>query len=197
MIKRTITIDDTPLQVEITYKAVKNINARLHGEVLRVSAPTGIAQRTLDHAIGDLARRLVRRVRARQVNSETDALALAQQVARRFSKPPEVQHVLFVTSQEARWGSYSPSTRTIRLNATLRLMPAWVLEAVVAHELAHVIYPDHSSNFWTLLRNVEPNTDRAEAFLSGVTWLANAWEDLPAVERSMLLRTRTTDASQP
>jgi predicted metal-dependent hydrolase len=65
-------------------------------------------------------------------------------------------------------------------------MPPWVLEAVVAHELAHAIHPNHSPAFWALLQSVCPDTDRAKAFLAGVTWLARAWESLPPVERAQL-----------
>ena len=134
------------------------------------------------------ARRLVRRVRARQINAEESALDLAHQVAARFPNKPSVAQVQFVTTQEARWGSYSSATRTIRLNAALRHMPRWVLEAVVAHELAHVTHHDHGPGFWKLLRSVEPAVDRADAFLAGVTWLGHRWEGLPPVERALLTR---------
>ncbi len=67
-------------------------------------------------------------------------------------------------------------------------MPPWVLEAVVAHELAHVSYPNHSPEFWKLLHTVCPETDRATAFLAGVTWLGRRWEALPPVERTLLTR---------
>jgi hypothetical protein len=66
-------------------------------------------------------------------------------------------------------------------------MPPWVLEAVVAHELAHTFYLDHSPEFWELARSVCSKTDRARAFLEGVTWLAAAWDDLPPVERAQLM----------
>ena len=61
-------------------------------------------------------------------------------------------------------------------------MPRWVLEAVVAHELAHAIHPDHSPAFWELLHSVCPETERAMAFLEGVEWLAGNWEDISPVE---------------
>src|SRR5687768_973237 len=141
---QTITIDGVTLTLIVERKRVKNINARLRDTTLMISAPLNAPQATLDRAIPDLARRLVRRVHARQVNVEEDALALAHRVAARFPNQLEVAQVLFVTGQEARWGSYSPATRTIRLNAALRQMPRWVLEAVVAHELAHVVHLDHS-----------------------------------------------------
>jgi predicted metal-dependent hydrolase len=186
---QTITIDGVTLTLIVERKRVKNINARLRDTTLMISAPLNAPQATLDRAIPDLARRLVRRVHARQVNVEEDALALAHRVAARFPNQLEVAQVLFVTSQEARWGSYSPATRTIRLNAALRQMPRWVLEAVVAHELAHLVHQDHSPAFWKLLRRVCPDTDRARAFLAGASWLGHHWERLPPVERALLART--------
>jgi len=129
---------------------------------------------------------LVRRGRADVVNSDGGAETIARKVAARFSDPPEVAEVRFVTNQRARWGSYSSQTGVVRLNAALRQMPPWVLEAVVAHELAHSFHLDHSPAFWELVRSVCPKTDRARAFLEGVSWMAAAWEDLPPVERFQL-----------
>jgi predicted metal-dependent hydrolase len=186
---QTITIDGVTLTLLVERKRVKNINARLRETTLSVSAPFNTPQATLDQVIPDLARRLVRRAHARQVNAEEDALALAQKIAARFPNRPEVAEVLFVTTQGARWGSYSPATRTIRLHAALRRMPRWVLESVVAHELAHVTHHDHSPAFWRLLRHVYPDTDKARAFLAGVSWMGLNWEKLPPVEQALLART--------
>jgi predicted metal-dependent hydrolase len=183
---RFVTIDGVTLALRITRKRVKNINARLVGGELLVSAPRGIPEYELAPLIRELGRRLVRRERARMVNSVDDALALARRVARRFPDPPAIEAARFSTNQCSRWGSFSLRTRTIHLNAALRQMPTWVLEAVVAHELAHVVHPDHSARFWVLLRDVCPETDRARAFLEGVTWLAGSWERLPPVERGQL-----------
>jgi predicted metal-dependent hydrolase len=186
---QTIVVDGVTLTLLVERKRVKNINARLRDTTLSVSAPLNTPQATLDQAIPDLARRLVRRVRARQVNAEENALELAHKIAARFPNKPVVTQVQFVTTQQARWGSYSSASRTIRLNAALREMPRWVLEAVVAHELAHVFHQDHGPQFWRLLRSVYPDVDRADAFLAGVSWLGRRWEALPPVERALLTRT--------
>lgn len=186
--QQTITIDDTLLNVLVERKRVKNVNARLHEQTMIVSAPVQMPDAELDPIIVDLGRRLLRRVHARRVNADEDALALARRIAACFPRPPDVAQALFVTTQESRWGSYSSATRTIRLNAALRAMPRWVLEAVVAHELAHVAHLDHSPAFWALLRRVCPDTDRARAFLAGVSWLGHHWETLPPVERGLLMR---------
>lgn len=182
----SITVDEQPIGLHVERKAVKHINARLRAGVLSVSIPVRLSRAEALPIITDLARRLLRRQRARQVNHEDDALALARRVARRFPAPPLVDSAEFTTITSACWGSYSTRTRSIRLNAALRHMPGWVLEAVMAHELAHAFHPDHSPAFWALLREVYPDTDRADAFLAGVTWLAHSWEDLPPVERAQL-----------
>jgi predicted metal-dependent hydrolase len=185
--RQTLIIDGVTLELEVVRKRVKNINVRLVANKLRVSAPPWVSRSELDQTIETLARRLVRRERARKVNHAEAALELARKVARRFPNRPEVVEARFSTQQRARWGSYSPRTRTIRLNAALRQMPPWVLEAVVAHELAHINFPDHSPAFWDLLRRVCPQTDRARAFLEGVSWFGRSWERLPTVERSLLV----------
>ncbi len=182
----SITIDDVTLMLIVQPKAVKNINVRLCDQTLRVSVPLHLSPDMLNRVLPDLARRLLRRQRTRHINSVIDALELARQVALRFPQPLAVSDVQFTTNQTACWGSYSTRTHAIRLNAVLRLMPAWVMEAVIAHELAHSIHANHSPAFWSLLRSVCPDTDRANAFLEGVNWLARAWENLPAIERAQL-----------
>ncbi|MCU0233084.1 MAG: M48 family metallopeptidase [Thermoanaerobaculales bacterium] len=184
---RTLEVDGVTLELRVERKRVKNINARLRGTTLLVSAPRWVGRAELEAGIVELARRLLRRSRAEAINREGGAVEVARRVAARFPRPPEVREVRFVTTQQARWGSYSPHTGVVRLNAALRLMPPWVLEAVVAHELAHVVHHRHSEAFWKLVRTVCRHTDRANAFLEGVSWLASAWEGLPPVERAQLV----------
>ena len=184
---RTLDVDGITLDLKVVRKRVKNINARLHGKTLSVSAPHRVSVAELEETILQLARQLVRRSRADALNSDGGAEAIARKVANRFPEPPTVVEVRFVTNQTAQWGSYSRETGIVRLNAALRQMPPWVLEAVVAHELAHTFHLDHSPAFWKLVHSVCPKTDRANAFLEGVTWLAAAWDDLPPVERSQLV----------
>jgi len=182
----TLTVDGVILRAKIVRKRVRNVNVRLVGDELRVSAPRHVPVAELEEIVCQLAQRLVRRARAAAINSGDEALALSRRVASRFPDPPEVSEVRFVTTQRARWGSYSQKTGTVRLHAGLRQLPPWVLEAVVAHEFAHAFHADHSSAFWQLLREVCPDTDRATAFLEGVGWIAERWDNLPPVERSLL-----------
>lgn len=52
---------------------------------------------------------------------------------------------------KTRWGSCTPATRAIRLNTNLAAYPPICLEAVVAHELTHLMEPSHNARFHMLL----------------------------------------------
>jgi predicted metal-dependent hydrolase len=183
-------IEGAELHLRVERKAVKNVNARMGADGMQVSIPLRLDRAEALRIIDELARRLLRRQRAQQINREDDPTELARRIAQRFPQPPDVRGVEFTTVTSSCWGSYSLRTQSIRLSAALRHMPPWVLEAVVAHELAHAIHPNHSPAFWALLRAVCPDTDRARAFLSGVAWLARSWDHLPPVERSQLAAER-------
>lgn len=181
-----LDVDGVTLDLVVVRKRVKNINARLNGSTLSVSAPHRVSRREVHETAVELGRRLLRRARADAVNGDDSGRIVAEKVAARFPRSPKVTRVLFSTNQSAQWGSYSSMTGIIRLNEVLRIMPPWVLEAVVAHELAHSVHPDHSPAFWKLVRSVCRHTDRANAFLDGVRWLATSWEGLEADQRAQL-----------
>jgi len=56
-----------------------------------------------------------------------------------------------VRAMKTRWGSCTPRTRAIRINARLAAYPPSCLEFVVAHELCHLMEPSHNQRFHTLL----------------------------------------------
>lgn len=75
--------------------------------------------------------------------------------------------VRFVDNQRSRWGSCTPSDRTIRITSRLRSVPGYVLDYVLVHELTHLIVSDHGDEFWSLVDRY-PMTERARGFLEGV-----------------------------
>ncbi len=77
--------------------------------------------------------------------------------------------VRWVTNQNSRWGSATPSEGTIRLSDKLQPMPQWVIDYVLLHELAHLLVAGHNAAFWRLLQ-AYPETERAKAFLEGVAF---------------------------
>ena len=75
--------------------------------------------------------------------------------------------VRWVDNQNSRWGSCTPADRAIRLSRRLQGMPAWVIDYVLVHELAHLIEIGHTASFWELVDRY-PKAERAKGFLEGV-----------------------------
>lgn len=71
---------------------------------------------------------------------------------------------LSIRSQRTRWASCSTSGE-MSFNWRLLLAPAAVLEAVVWHEVCHLVVPDHSRRFWALLARWHPGHDEHERWL--------------------------------
>ena len=64
----------------------------------------------------------------------------------------------------SRWGSCS-SKGTLSFSWRLVLAPTFVLDYLVAHEVAHLAHMDHSTKFWDLTRRLAPQTPEAELWL--------------------------------
>jgi predicted metal-dependent hydrolase len=69
-----------------------------------------------------------------------------------------------VRDQSSRWGSCS-TTGVLSYSWRLILAPAFVLEYLAAHEVAHLIEMNHSPKFWRLLGKMSPSMERAKVWL--------------------------------
>lgn len=68
-------------------------------------------------------------------------------------------------AMSTRWGSCTPKTRKIRINVRLAAYPPECLEYVVAHELTHILVPNHSPKFHELVQRVVPNEKEIRTIL--------------------------------
>ena len=69
-----------------------------------------------------------------------------------------------VRNQRARWGSCGRDGR-ISLNWRLVLMPEWVRDYVIIHELMHLRRLDHSVDYWRLVAEACPDYENARTWL--------------------------------
>lgn len=61
-----------------------------------------------------------------------------------------------IRRMRTRWGSCTPTRRTIRLNTELAKKPRECLEYVLVHELVHLLEPTHNANFKSLMDKFMP-----------------------------------------
>lgn len=63
------------------------------------------------------------------------------------------------------WGSCRSQTRSLTFNLRLADKPLECVEYVIIHELAHIIHPNHSPEFWKLVEQHCPDYRRIRALL--------------------------------
>ena len=70
-----------------------------------------------------------------------------------------------IRQMKTRWGSCNPYKSYINLNIELIKKPRACIEYVVFHELVHLLYPDHSKNFYDYLTLYMPNWQKRKEIL--------------------------------
>ncbi len=103
----------------------------------------------------------------------------SKHLADRYLGGVRATSIRWVGNQRKRWGSCNPGTGHIRISDRLRPVPSWVLDAVLVHELAHLVEASHSSRF-RALTNRYPRMAEADTFLHGFTIGLEAQNRAPA-----------------
>jgi predicted metal-dependent hydrolase len=146
----------------------KTVSAELKDGVLLVRAPDNISDADLAPIVEKLRRRLENRQMALPQASDEELERRARELNRQyFNGRLRWQSIRYVTNQNKRFGSCTPSRGTIRLSHRLAEMPKWVRDYVIIHELAHLVEANHGPRFWKLV-NRYPLTERARGYLMAV-----------------------------
>jgi hypothetical protein len=140
-------------------KRRKTAQARLVEGRLEVRIPARSTKAEEAQFVETFRRRFERAGRSQQI----DLTARARTLARRLDLP-EPTEIRWVTNQDHRWGSCTPSTGVIRISDRLAHLPLWVVDHVVVHELAHLVIRRHDARFRALVARY-PLAERAEGFL--------------------------------
>lgn len=159
------------IDVRRSARRKRTISARLEGETLVVLAPAHVSQAELDQAVAELGAKIDARREARTgQRSDHALLARANELSQAHldgrAIPAEVR---WVTNQNQRWGSCTPSTGVIRITHRLQSAPDYVLDYVLLHELAHLLESGHGPAFKAWERRA-PQYERARGFLEGAAW---------------------------
>jgi predicted metal-dependent hydrolase len=161
-------LEEHPPEVEIrtSTRRRKTIGAHWEGGRIVVVVPHRLPMRDRQAYADELAARLIAgRARRRPTDAALTARA-AELSLRYFDGQAVPSSVTWSSRQHARWGSCTPSDRTIRISDRLRGVPAWVLDTVLVHELAHLIHAEHSPEFHRLVDR-HPRMAESDAFLAG------------------------------
>lgn len=153
-----------PIEIIRSTRRRKGVSAELKAGTLLVRAPAHLSDEELAPIITKLQERLERRVRP-VAESDAELETRAQRLNRQYFKGQlRWESIQYVKNQTKLYGSCTPAHGTIRISDRVALLPDWVRDYVVMHEISHLVEANHSPRFWKLV-NRYPLTERARGYL--------------------------------
>lgn len=150
-----------PYRVEVvrSKRRRKTVSAELLGDIVRVSMPAWMSKADEERYVAELVGRLERR----EQRGRLDIAARAATLSRRYDLPVAAS-VEWMPDRKTQWATCTVNTRAIHVAERVANFPAWVLDYVLVHELAHLAEPNHSARFWAMVLRY-PRAERARGFL--------------------------------
>lgn len=147
-----ILLAGKPVHIRVVADADRAVRVKVeeHGDRLTVRVPPGLREKP---------RTLVLPWLKARAHVEVEA-AVRRQAARLRLNPKSVS----IRDQRTRWGSCS-ARGTLSFNWRLVMAPPDVLEYVVIHELAHLVHPNHSQDFWNYVAQACPGYKTARLWM--------------------------------
>jgi len=97
--------------------------------------------------------------------SKQKALPIFNKEVAKFSKKLKVPtEKTILKNHKGKWGSLSKNG-TINLNQNLIRSPTKIIDYVVAHEVCHLLIPNHSAEYWNLLESIMPDYEIRKQWL--------------------------------
>jgi predicted metal-dependent hydrolase len=159
--QRSLFDNATTFQVRVirSRERKRTIAASLVGDLLTVRIPARLTKAQEAEAVDDMVARFTKRIASNVIDLESRALTLGKRY-----RLPAATSVRWVSNMTHRWGSCTPTDGSIRISQALVNAPLWVLDAVIMHELCHLVEGNHSERFWALA-NQYPLMERARGWL--------------------------------
>ena len=144
----------------------KTVTAYREGGTTFVVVPEHMPISRVRVAVADLLARIDRSTPRAAMGDHALARRAERLRQRYLPEAPPVARITWSPRQRKRWGSCTPTDRTIRISDMLVGMPDYVLDSVVIHELAHLVQAHHGPAFHALIARFE-RQEAADAFLAG------------------------------
>ena len=157
------------VEIRVSQRRRKTVAAYWEGETIVIVFPQRVPKRERQAYVDELSAKLIAsRAKSRPTDAELHARAayLSRTYLNNVARPTSV---VWSTRQLARWGSCTAADGSIRISARLQGAPQFVVDAVLVHELAHLVHSEHNADFYELA-NRFPRQRDADLFLKGMSF---------------------------
>jgi len=70
-----------------------------------------------------------------------------------------------VRDAKTKYGSCKPKTKALNFSSRLIMLKKEAIDAIIVHELCHIVHPNHSKDFYDLVKNYIPNYKEIDKYL--------------------------------
>ena len=146
-------------------RRLRTISARVVKDILVVRAPAVLSRERLENIIDKFKLKFERKRLKEELDREQALGFIAARINDKyFGNKLKIGSIEYVTGQNSKFGCCNYHTRDIRISHKVGLMPEWVRDYVVMHEMAHLIEPNHSKLFWDIVSRYKL-AERARGYL--------------------------------
>ncbi|MCW2820054.1 MAG: family metallopeptidase [Marmoricola sp.] len=163
-----------PVEVRRSRRRTRTVSAYRRDGTVVVLIPDRFSRAEEEQWVATMLGRLERSARRGARTDEDLARRCRRLVTEHLEDRVEATSVRWVDNMTTRWASCTTTTGEIRVSERVRSMPAWVLDYVLLHELAHLIEANHGARFWRWVDRYD-RAERAKGFLEGAAHAA-AWD---------------------
>lgn len=119
----------------------------------------------LEGIISDFKVKFARNKIKSELDKEKNLTELAAALNKEyFENKLKIESIEYTVNQNSRYGCCNYRTGRILISHKIGLMPRWVRKYVLIHEMAHLLRPDHSREFWEIVNRYKL-TERARGYL--------------------------------
>ena len=154
------------VEVRRSKRRRRTVSAYRDGDRIVVLIPATLTRKEEAEWVQTMVARIEKAERRAQLTEDDllhRAIRLSDDYLGGLATPETVR---WVSNQNSRWGSCTPGDRSIRLSERLQMMPTWVVDYVLVHELAHLLEPGHDAKFWAWV-DLYPLAEKAKGYLLG------------------------------
>ena len=137
-------------------KKLINMEIEKEEKHIIIKAPEDIEQQILKKSIDNAIKKIFKR------NTEI----LISDKLPYWSKITSIPYKQFkVNDATSKYGSCMPSKKILHFSSRLIMLPEDKVDAIVVHELCHMVHPNHSKNFYNLVKKYIPDYDEINKWL--------------------------------
>lgn len=148
--KENILYKGEELEIILSYTNNNNIRVKMDivQKILRITIPSIIQEDEKEEYLNKAIKQLLK----------NNTQAMLQDKLPYWSNITGIKYnTVKVRDGISKFGSCKPKTQDLNFNARLIMLPENVVDAIIVHELCHIIHANHSKEFYNLVEKYIPN----------------------------------------